>query len=255
MIKILKRIYFFIKLRYLRFKFYLTVNWLKTLYFNFKMLPFYQAKKLPIFFYGSVKFSNLKGEVSIENPVSRGMIGFGQAYELASRSSRTAELVLKGRIIFRGYVQFGKDYFVFVGENAVLDLGNMSSLASKGKIICANKIMLKDYARLGSECQIIDTDFHQMINLNTGEKYEKTKPIVIGEFNYIGRRTSIMKGTSTAEHCTIASNTLCNKDYTHLGTNVLIGGIPAKLLKENISRDWEGEMERMERHLISKYIF
>ena len=34
------------------------------------------------------------------------------------------------------------------------------------------------------------------------------------------------------------------------GKNILIGGIPAKLLKTNISRDWEGERSRLENALI-----
>ena len=59
-----------------------------------------------------------------------------------------------------------------------------------------------------------------------------------------------MQGTITPNNCTIASNTLCNKDYTTLGENILIGGIPAKLLKEHVSRDWEGEKERLEKNLI-----
>ena len=59
-----------------------------------------------------------------------------------------------------------------------------------------------------------------------------------------------MQKTSTPNYCTIASNTLCNKDYTALGENILIGGIPAKLLKENISRDWEGEKAGLNKYLI-----
>jgi hypothetical protein len=59
-----------------------------------------------------------------------------------------------------------------------------------------------------------------------------------------------MKNTQTPVNCIIASNSLINKDYTTLGENILIGGIPAKLLKENISRDWEGERENLERNLI-----
>ena len=183
------------------------------------------------------------------------MIGFGQAYEMSSRSAKTAEIVLKGQLIFKGYTQFGKDYFIFIGDNAILEFGDMSSMASNGKIICTNKITFNDHARAGSECQVIDTNFHDMFNTKTGEKYEKSKPIVLGKYNFIGARVSIMKGTKTPDYCTIATNTLTNTDYTNFGDNILLGGIPAQLLKENISRDWEGERARMERHLVKKYIF
>jgi serine acetyltransferase len=54
-----------------------------------------------------------------------------------------------------------------------------------------------------------------------------------------------MLGTKTADNTVIASNSLCNKDYTGLGNNVLIGGIPSKLIKNNFKRDWEIEKEHL----------
>ena len=73
---------------------------------------------------------------------------------------------------------------------------------------------------------------------------------MLNYYNFVSNRVTIMQKTITPKNCTIASNTLCNKDYTTFGENILIGGIPAKLLKENISRDWEGERENLERNLI-----
>jgi len=233
-----------------KFKLYLTVNWFATWYFNLKMFPFSVARKLPVFFYGSVRFQNLKGKFKIEAPIERGMIGFGQAYEKTTRHLGLSELSLEGTIVCHGRIQFGKDYFIHVSEEAILILGNMAGMATLGKIICTNKITFSTYARVGSECQIIDTDFHQMIDTRTNKKLPISQPIVLGEYNYVGRWSSVMKGTKTPNYCTIASNTLCNKDYTSYGNNTLIGGIPAKLLKENISRDWEGEREMMERSLV-----
>lgn len=59
-----------------------------------------------------------------------------------------------------------------------------------------------------------------------------------------------MKNTKTPINCIVASNSLINKDYTQFGENILIGGMPAKLIKENIVRDWEGEHENLEKYLI-----
>ena len=57
---------------------------------------------------------------------------------------------------------------------------------------------------------------------------------------------SILSKTITPDFCTIASNSLCTKDYTVFGNNILLGGVPAKLLKTHISRDWEGEKSNMD---------
>ncbi|KAF2335153.1 transferase [Flavobacterium daemonense] len=227
-------------------KFYWSVNWTKTLYFNFKKLPFETAKKLPVFFYKRVKFASISGEIQIDGEIKRGMIGFGQPYELNTVHRGIAEINIQGKLIFKGKFQFGKDYFLFVGENAVCELGNMSSMASSGKLICTEKIILGNYARFGSESQIIDTNFHDLIDTQTGEKLEKSAPIIIGNYNFMSNRVSVLKGTQTPDFSTVASNSVCTKDYKALGENILIGGIPAKLIKSNISRDWQGEKQQLE---------
>lgn len=92
------------------------------------------------------------------------MIGFGQPYEMNTIHKRTAKLNIVGTLVFKGHVQFGKDYFIFIKTNGYCEFGHMSSIASNGKVICTEKIVLGNYARLGSECQLIDTNFHQMID-------------------------------------------------------------------------------------------
>lgn len=230
--------------------FYRKVNWLKTLYFNFTKFPFEIAKELPVYFYGSVKLKSIKGEIVINAPIKRGMIGFGQPYEIITRSKRTAEFNLDGKMIFNGHVQFGIDYFIHVAENATLEMGHMASLGNNGKIICYDKITFGKFARIGFESQIMDSTFHQMIDTGSGEKLPMTAPVSIGNYNYFGHRISVMPNTVTPDYCTVASNSVCNNEYTSNGENSLIGGIPAKLLKTNISRDWAGEQADMEKWLI-----
>lgn len=229
---------------------YYSINWNKTLYFNFKKFPFKTAKKLPVFFYGKVKFQSIKGEMIIDGPIRRGMIGFGQPYEIISRSRGNSEFFLEGKMVFKGHVQFGKDYFIYIAEKGYCEMGHMASLGNSGKLICYNRIVFGKYARIGFESQVMDSNFHQMIDTLTGEKYPMTLPIILGNYNYFGNRISVMQKTNTPNFCTVASNSICNNDYTLLGENILIGGIPAKLLKTNISRDWEGEDENLEKWLI-----
>lgn len=232
-----------------KIKYFFSVNWIKTLYFNFKMFPLSVALKLPVYFYGKVSLRSLKGTITITAPIQRAMIGFGQSYEVFKSTKGTAELHLDGQITFNGYTQFGKDCLVYVSGNAKLEFGNMSSLGSNGKILCYHKITLGDYARIGFESQLMDTTAHQMINTNTKEKYPMFSPIVIGNFNYISNRVTILAKTKTPDYCSIASNSLCSKDYTSFGEKILIGGIPATLIKENISRDWANEMKQMKKWL------
>jgi len=233
-----------------KLKYYSKVNWVKTLYFNFKMFPFSVAIKLPVFFYGHVKFSNLSGTIILDVPtIERGMIGFGQPYEMITTSAKTAELTLAGNLIFRGHCFFGKDYRIFIKEKATLEFGHMCTLGNSVKMFCTQEIRLANYVQTGIDCLFTDTVFHPMINTKTKEVYPMTGSVCIGNYNFIGFRTTIMKNTTTPNYCTIASNSLCNTDYTALGTNILIGGIPAKLLKENITRDWDTEKNLLDQWL------
>jgi acetyltransferase-like isoleucine patch superfamily enzyme len=250
MIKILKHHYRKIKLVREKISFYFSVNWTKTLYFNFKKFPLNTAKKLPVFFYGEVKFTSIIGEIKIDGDIKKGMIGFGQPYEMNTLHKGIAEINILGTLVFKGHVQFGKDYFIYLGEKAYCEFGHMSSLASYAKLICMENIVLGMYARCGSESQIMDTNFHQMIDTSNGEKLKMKGPIAIGNYNYVGSRVTIMQNTKTPDYCTIASNSLCNKDYTAFGTNILIGGIPSQLIRTNIARDWEGEKNDLEDFLI-----
>jgi acetyltransferase-like isoleucine patch superfamily enzyme len=224
-----------------KISFALKVNWVKTLYFNFKKFPFNIAVKLPVVFYGRVKFKSINGEIIFNTPVKRAMIGFGEPYEMNTVSIGLAEIMIEGKVIFNGKVQFGKDNFLYVKKDGVLVMGNMSSIGSRGKIICTDSITFGDFARIGSESQVIDTNFHEMTNTETNEIYNLTAPIVLGDYNFISNRVTILSKTRTPNYCTIASNSLCNKDYSVLGENVLIGGIPAKLLKKNVTRNWKAE--------------
>lgn len=223
--------------------FLISINWISTLYFNFKMLPYNQAKKLPFIFYGKVTFTSLKGRVIISVPAKFGMVGFGQRYEMIKVSRNSAQLELGGTLIINGYVQFGLDYVVVINDNAILEMGNFSSLGGNGKIICTINIQFGDFARIGFESQVIDSNFHQMKNLKTSEVSKMSDVIKIGSFNYIGNRVSIMSGAITPAYCTITSSSLCNKDFSKYGNNILIGGIPAKFIKDNITRCWDEEHE------------
>ncbi|MDQ5929436.1 MAG: hypothetical protein QG594_1215, partial [Bacteroidota bacterium] len=144
-----------------------------------------------------------------------------------------------------GSVHFGKDYLVFIGFNSYCEIGDMFAFGSRGKLLCYEKIVFGEYVRVGFESQIIDSNFHPIIDLKTREIAPLTTPIHIGSYNWVGNRSSIMQKTITPDYCMIASNSLCNKDYSKHGNNILIGGIPAKIIRTGISRDWEGEREQL----------
>ncbi len=223
------------------------INWLKTYYFNFNKLPFKDACKLPFYFYGPIRFTNISGNISISSQLESGMVRIGYNYEKDTVRRGTVELNIVGNLIFKGHAQIGKDNFIYVGKNGNCSLGEMVGIASRSHLVVENSVTLGDWVRVSAECQIYDTDFHRMIDTETKERHPLVGSVIVGSKNFIGYRCSIKKGTHTPDFCTVAPMSLTNKDFTEHGNNILIGGVPAKLLKENISRDWENEYSKMER--------
>jgi len=217
------------------------------------MFPFSIAKKLPVYVYERVKFSNLSGEIVIDAPVKRGMIGIGQRFERMTRSKNTSEIHLLGKWVFRGHAYFGKDCHIFIGKDAYCEFGDMATLGSDVKLICTHKITLGAWTGIGYESQLVDSTLHPFKNTETGALYPLKSPIELGACNAVSNRVSFMPGTKTPDNIVVASNSLCNKDYTSWGSEVLIGGIPAQLIKTNFARDWENEKELLKKYKIVKW--
>lgn len=60
---------------------------------------------------------------------------------------------------------------------------------------------------------------------------EPTRPIVIGNKVWIGTNVTVLKGVKIGDGCVIAAGSLVTKD---IPANCLAGGVPAKVIKENV---------------------
>jgi len=226
------------------------VNWPKTLYFNFRMFAFKTAVKLPVFFYGRIRFNALNGQVLIKAPITRGMVRFGFNYELIRAAMGTSEMKIDGILIINGAFSTGIDYAVIIEKEGVLEIGASSYLGSRTKIIVTKRVSLGRYFRLSYESQILDSNFHYMLDVETNEIPRLDDEVIINDYCWIGNRTTILKSTKTPSYLTVASNSLLNKDYTRfIKEKSLIGGIPAKLIRTNVTRVYDPNKEMM----ISEY--
>ena len=218
------------------------LNWFKTLRLNFTLLPFSQAIQFPIFVFGPLYVGSLKGKLRIEAPLKAGMIGIGQHYESRRRHAGIAQFTLLGTLVVKGRAFFGIDTEVYIGPSATLTMANYARLNSRGRLLCYSSIYIGQYVACGFESVVTDSHFHALIT-SEGERSETISPIYIADYNYIGHRVSVMPGTHTSPYTTIGSLSMTNKDYRSEGSNVLLAGVPAKVVRRNIARDFEGEMQ------------
>jgi len=209
------------------------------------MLPYQQAKKLPILFYGKVKFTGLNGRVNINAPIKRGMISLGRSLEIIKSSIGKTEIAINGTFQINGSFNAGTDYAIHILAGAYLEIGDGSYLGNQTKIIATNIVKIGKGFRFGYESQISDSNYHYTIDLLTQQVNKFKGTVEIGNYCWIGNRTSIMKGTKTPQYLIVASNSILNKDYTKsISENSLIAGMPAKFIKKNIVRVFDEKLEK-----------
>lgn len=232
-----------------RFRRFARTSWLKSLYLNFAMLPFRQAIKLPIIISRYTYFYSLPGRIELTSPAHFGMIRFGYFGEdvITPKDARTL-LQIEGTMRLAENVHFGCGVVIRVEPNANLDIETNVRISNRTKIICYDNVRICHDTRIAWECQIIDTTFHYMRNMNDNSVTELTHPIVIGAHNWIGNRCNIMKGAVIPDYTIVAAGSLCNKHY-EFPQYSLMAGSPAKLIKTGIYRCLDKEEEEIKASL------
>jgi acetyltransferase-like isoleucine patch superfamily enzyme len=121
------------------------------------------------------------------------------------------------------------------GEIVILDGANLevghNSYMNDSLIQCANKIVIGDNCAIAGGVIIQDTDFHPTIDENSVQR-EYTKPIHIGNHVWICSNAIILKGITIGDGAIVAAGAVVTKDVP---ANCLVGGNPAKILKENVN--------------------
>lgn len=210
------------------------LNFWKTIYANFAYLPWSIAYRFPIFVYGCVELRNVqKGRVVFRSPkITPGMFSFGIPIMDVQPKSVTSVLNIKGTCYIDGNVLVGKGGMIEVANGATLSIGNNTTITGNTTIISTQEISIGDCCMISWENLIMDSDFHNIMDVNTSKVMPKQKSIIIGNHVWIGCRCTILKGTSIPDDSIVASNSKISKTFTL--SNVMIGS--NNILKENV--DW-----------------
>ena len=201
----------------------------KTIYVNFAFLPYRQAIRFPIFVYGKVKIYAHSGKIVIEDRIRPGMIHLGVNLDKFSVSRGSALINITGILIFKGTVIFSVDYTLNIfGECTI---GKYSAFGNGVKICCWNRIYLGKCCRITLESQVFDTNFHYIRNIETGRVDRRDGVVIIGDFCWIGNRTTLAKGAQLPDFSMVSSNSLVNKNF--ISSNVkypILAGSPTQIV-------------------------
>ncbi len=206
----------------------------KTLYVNFCSCPIYQAVKLPIWVNHRTKFKSLKGKIIFTKPVHSGMlkIGFG-----GSGTASFLPVVIEnhGTIYCGENVSFGGGCQVCtVSNESILKIDSDVSFTGECHIVAADNIFVGKGSLISWNTQIMDTDFHKIIDNNKEIIINRSQAIEIGANVWICSRVNILKGTVISDNSVIASDSLltgCILDKE----NSVYTGMPVKIIKKDIS--------------------
>lgn len=205
----------------------LSINIIKTIWFNLKAFPFKVAIKIPVIIKSNVEIWNV-GEIHLTE-VKRGMVIIGgdniKGYGKVRFLNKGKIFVNCGKVIIcRGCIleNYGDIIFegsVFISENT--------------KLLIREKLVVGENVRIGFNSCIMDSNDHFLVDMDTLTISSMTEPIVIGSWCWLGCYTFVKKGTVLPNYIIVAAPfaVLC-KDYSKMRPGTIVAGSPAKQVKE-----------------------
>lgn len=123
------------------------------------------------------------------------------------------------------------------GNGASIDIGERSKILG-GLLIAqgGKKITIGAGCLFSTEVDIRTTDSHSIIN-SSGERLNPDKDVTIGERVWIGRGSTVLKGSTVGNDVVIGAMSVVNK---YVQSNTVVAGVPARIVRHGIS--WTEEL-------------
>ena len=160
---------------------------------------------------------NISGSYIGHQPVvirGKGSVSFGNDVSLG---------VINSPMFLNSYAYIEprhKDANIIFGNN--VNINNSCSFISEKKITLGNDILI------GFNCHISDSNFHDLNPENRKNTDPDPQEVCIEDNVFIGNNVTILKGVTIGENAVVASGSVVTKSCE---SNVVIGGVPAKVIR------------------------
>ncbi len=120
----------------------------------------------------------------------------------------------------------GNGVNITIGDNCTFNIANQVNAQERNSSIVIGRDCM-----ISNHVQIRSSDSHPIFNIHTGKRINVAQNVRIGEHVWIAPYACVYKGVSVDDGSIIASHSLVTHDVPK---NVLVAGLPAKIVKENI---------------------
>lgn len=145
----------------------------------------------------------------------------------------------------RFYVENGSS--IFIGKNSELTNRGLHVVVNNG-YKTKPKLIIGDNVCIAKDAIIRTSDGHSLLDPISKKAINEPADVIIGNNVWITSRCTILKGAQIPDNSVVAACSMVNKKFTE--PNIIIAGIPAKIIKRNIcwdSRTYDEYMKFYER--------
>lgn len=142
----------------------------------------------------------------------------------------------------------GDNHVLQVGEECILKKSNFLLEDNNCKVIIGKNTTTEgahfiavepnSTIEVGEDCmfahdvELLTTDSHSIIDINTNKRINHSKNIIIGKHVWVCSHSRILKGSNIGDNNIIALGTIVTKSSDN---NSIIAGIPGKVVKDNVT--------------------
>lgn len=140
------------------------------------------------------------------------------------------EVVLKANSYVSGAELWVED------NQCLMSIGERTFVGHHSHLACTednSKLIVGDDGMLSSYVQIRTGDSHSILDMD-GNRINQAQLVTIGNHCWLGEGSKVLKGVTLEGDDIVSTGAIVTKPF---GKNVLVGGIPAKVLKEEVY--WE----------------
>lgn len=212
----------------------------KTIWVNFRLFPLKEFILFHIIVGRNVRILNLKNIEVFDLYKGRIHLGTSPLFNVSTKE----EIVINnnGKLKIGGNVIVQPGCILFTDKKGTIELKGNNRIGARTQILSKRSIVIEENTGISWDCQICDSDFHFIENLESHKILSNTKSITIGKNVWIGNHVIVGKGVTIGDNNIIGQNSYVNKSMDD--KNRIIVGSPARYLNGKYARIWDLKMEQ-----------